>query len=385
MSEPRLDLEHVEVDVEPLGDPRWTRIERGMFAKLERPPATGLAARLGGRRVWIAGGCVLAAAAAAMVIARPSVGARSRDPVRLVTTGSPSRFTIGESSLWIEPSSLVLVSGDDEHGVDVVLDRGTVTCEVAPRRGRPPFVVDAGEVRVQVVGTRFTVTRGPGETSVGVDHGVVDVAVGGVVTVLHDGERWPASSASGSGVAPGGMGGMDRTAAAPGGGEAAPDRSSSAGPAVVGPSITAVSPTGASPGEVSSTGIPTDIPVAAPHAASIARRAVGSSASPGVPPAASAPSTVAPSSAGAPASSPQQVFESAARIERTRPDDAAALYRQLVSGGTAWAGSALFALGRLEADRGRRPEATRLLEEYLARYPRGINGDDARALLQRMQ
>ncbi len=381
MSEPRLDLEHVEVDVEPLGDPRWTRIERGMFAKLERPPATGLAARLGGRRVWIGGACVLAAAAAAVVIGRPSVGARSRDPVRLVTTGSPSRFTIGESSLWIEPSSLVLVSGDDEHGVDVVLDRGTVTCEVAPRRGRPPFVVDAGEVRVQVVGTRFTVTRGSGETSVGVDHGVVEVAVGGVVTVLHDGERWPAPSA-GSRVAPGGI---DRTAATPGGGEAAPDRSSSAGPTVAGPSSTAVSPPGAAPGEASSPGVPADIPAAPPHAASIARRAVGSSAAPGVLPPASAPSGLAPSSAGAPAPSPQQVFESAARIERTRPDDAAALYRQLVSGGTAWAGSALFALGRLEADRGRRPEATHLLEEYLARYPRGINGDDARALLQRLQ
>ena len=180
MSEPRLDLEHVEVDVEPLGDPRWTRIERGMFAKLERPPPPvwpgsgrpasldrgGLRARRGcggDCRRWAAG--------------RRPLARCLRDPVRLVTTSSPSRFTIGESSLWIEPSSLVLVSGDDEHGVDVVLDRGTVTCEVAPRRGRPPFVVDAGEVRVRVVGTRFTVTRGATETSVGVDHGVVEVAV----------------------------------------------------------------------------------------------------------------------------------------------------------------------------------------------------------------
>jgi hypothetical protein len=266
--------------------------------------------------------------------------------------------------------------------VDVVLDRGTVTCEVAPRRGRPPFVVDAGEVRVQVVGTRFTVTRGSGETSVGVDHGVVEVAVGGVVTVLHDGERWPASSGSGGMVAPGGI---DRTAAAAGGGEAAPERSSSTGSAVGGPSITAVSPPGASPGEVSSTGVATDVLVTAPHPASIARRTVGSGASPSVPPSAAATDGLAPSSAIAPAPSPQQVFESAARSERTRPDDAAALYRQLVSGNTAWAGSALFALGRLEADRGRRPEATRLLEEYLARYPRGINADDARALLQRLQ
>ena len=44
-----------------------------------------------------------------------------------------------------------------------------------------------------------------------------------------------------------------------------------------------------------------------------------------------------------------------------------------------------FALGRLEADRGRQGEATRWLEQYLARYPRGINADDARALLRRMQ
>ena len=50
MNEPRLDLEHVEVNVEPLGDPRWTRIERGMFAKLERGPGAGEAGFVAGRR-----------------------------------------------------------------------------------------------------------------------------------------------------------------------------------------------------------------------------------------------------------------------------------------------------------------------------------------------
>jgi FecR protein len=368
VNEPRVDLEHVEVNVEPLGDPRWTRIERGMFARLERGPAAGEAGFVIGRRLWMGGACVLAAAAAAIVVSRPWIGARSRDPVRLVTTGSPSRFTIGDSSLWIEPSSLVLVSGDDEHGVDVVLDRGTVTCEVAPRRGRPAFVVDAGEVRVRVVGTRFTVTRGATDTSVGVDHGVVEVAALGVVTVLHDGERWPAPAAEVSGMPPG-------RAASPD--EASPGSPSPASPQAPPGAASSQAP----PGAASSPAAPADASSLSLHASSARRVAPASPLALATAPPRAAEATRAAASPP----SPQEDFESAARIERTRPDDAAALYRQLASGTTAWASSALFALGRLQADRGRRPEATRLLEEYLARYPRGINADDARTLLQRLQ
>jgi hypothetical protein len=360
VSEPRFDLDHVEVDVEPLGDPRWSRIERGMFTRLEGPADGGEVRRTGNRRGWVGAACVLAAAAAAvLVVVRPSVVLRSRDPVRLVTTSSPSRFTIGESSLWIEPSSLVLVSGDDEHGVDVVLDRGTVTCEVAPRHGRPPFVVDAGEVRVQVVGTRFTVTRGAVETSVGVDHGVVEVAVGGVVTVLRDGERWPAP---------------------PGPAVPAATQASSPVAAPVAPSEPSPVLSPESPAAVDAPAVATTHPLAPGR-----RAAPPGSVPPGSAPSAAPQVTVAESAAPAPAPSPQVQFETAAKIERTRPDDAEALYRQLVSGGTGWSASALFALGRLEADRGRRADAVRLLQEYVARYPRGINVDDARALLNQMR
>ncbi len=370
MSEPRLeDLDHVEVDVEPLVDPRWSRIERGMFAKLDRVTDHAPSVRVSGRRLWIGGAAALAAVAAVtLVLGRSSIGLRSREPVRLVTTSSPSRFTIGESSLWIEPSSLVLVSGDDEHGVDVVLDHGRVTCEVAPRHGRPPFVVDAGEVRVQVVGTRFTVTRSA-ETSVNVDHGVVEVAVGGRVTVLRDGERWPA----GSSPAPSADPSMGATQATPAAAPADP--------------VESPSPTDGPP-----------LPTQSPRRAALPGTSAGmgsrsASPSPGASPSApanspsgAAPPAVAGTGASAPAPpSAQQIFESAARIERARPDDAVALYRGLASGGTAWAGSALFALGRLEADRGHRAEAMRLLDEYVARYPRGLNVDDARALMQHLQ
>jgi hypothetical protein len=96
--------------------------------------------------------------------------------------------------------------------------------------------------------------------------------------------------------------------------------------------------------------------------------------------------TTAPSVAAAPPQpSAQDQYESAARIEKTRPEEAAGLYRQVAAGGTVWAPSALFALGRLEADRGRAASARQILQDYLARYPRGLNADDARALLQRMQ
>ena len=72
-------------------------------------------------------------------------------------------------------------------------------------------------------------------------------------------------------------------------------------------------------------------------------------------------------------------------MERARPEEAAGIYRQLAQGGSPWAPNGLFALGRLEAERGHREDAVHLLNEYLARYPRGPNAADARDLLVRMR
>ncbi|MDB4956564.1 MAG: hypothetical protein JWO36_4133, partial [Myxococcales bacterium] len=60
--------------------------------------------------------------------------------------------------------------------VTLVLARGSVDCEVTPRPGRSPFFVLAGDVTVEVVGTRFTVTRGPASVRVDVTRGKVRVA-----------------------------------------------------------------------------------------------------------------------------------------------------------------------------------------------------------------
>ena len=83
--------------------------------------------------------------------------------------------------------------------------------------------------------------------------------------------------------------------------------------------------------------------------------------------------------------SPREQYEAASKLEAQQPAAAIALYRELVRQGGAWGENALFAAGRLEADRGDHDDARRLLGEYLARYPAGPNANDARQLLDRLR
>jgi hypothetical protein len=345
----------IVVEVEPFGDARWARIERELFAKLdERTVAeTAVGHELPGRRrplAWAAAIAVVAAAAS-FAFVYPARSLQLDDRLRLATTDSTSQFTVGESWLTVAPRSLVMVSGGDEQGIDVVLDRGTVTCEVAPRRGRPPFVLDAGEVRVRVVGTKFTVTREESATSVDVEHGAVEVTARGVVTVLHDGDLATAQDVA---------------------------------PAPLAPPPGASEPLAPSPARS-----PSRVPRRRHVPALTSTTDSGQTEATQMEPTQTEPTPAEPTqtdaapSAGTP--SAQQAFEAAARRERTNPDEAAAGYRQITASRTAWAQIALFALARLESDRGHHAEAIRLFNGYLTRYPHGLNADDARELLRRMR
>lgn len=352
------------VEVEPCSDARWARIERELFAKLDAAPAPvelpvdrlvqDLLARPAPLSRAVTAAATLAAIAAAITLlafVRSFSASRGAEPVTLTTTDSAMQFVLGESELTMAAQSRVVVSGDDEHGVDVALDHGTVTCEVAPRHGRPPFRVDAGDVHVRVIGTGFTVTRDP--ASVAVAHGVVEVTAAGHVTVLHDGERWPASPAGATPAV--GSHGSDAPVAS--GSDAVKAKSARRAHA--------------RKAHLGSTSSATDDTIDDDDPSSLDDPATQAEAAPTAP---------------APTASPAQLaFEAATRNERTHPERAADAYRQLAAGTTPWAPNALFALARLEADRGHRGEAAELLRSYLARYPAGLNAADARVLLQRLQ
>jgi len=340
------------VEVEPLPEARVAKVRQHVLAAVDAEARTRVTVtnEARGRRGRLVAAVTLAAAAAVAGIAgRAFLERQTSADARLVTTESASQFTIGESSLDVAPRSTVLVHGDDAHGVDVVLDRGGVTCEVAPRRGRPAFVVDAGEVRVRVVGTRFTVQREGSTAGVHVDHGAVEVTSRGAVTMLHDGESWPSAPvAAASPTAPPSL------------------------VAPVAPVAEAVAP----------------VPVASSRSL---RKHGGRHAlpAPSEPTPASAPDgtavTTAPVAAAAlPAASPREQFEAAAKLEASQPTRAADLYRSLADGGSGWAPNGLFALARLQVDRGQAVEAKQLLRGYLARYPHGQNAEDARTLLERL-
>jgi hypothetical protein len=245
--------------------------------------------------------------------------------------------SLGGASLDVGPRSELDVSGDDAHGVRVHLDRGRVVCAVAPRRGRPPFVVEAGDVLVRVVGTHFAVSRSDEGVAVDVTSGVVEVEEHGELHRVGAGERWPALPVAAA--------------------QASPESVSPAtSPPVPAPRVAAPPPAPRAPASV----LDTTTSAARPILPSLA-------------PAAPATSPLQ--------RTPQERFESAAGLESTEPAAALAIYEDLAQGDGPWGANALFAAGRLEADRGAHEDARRLLERYLARFPRGANAADARDLL----
>jgi hypothetical protein len=309
--------------IEPLGEQRWARIERELFDRVASARASSDASSTRGRTEdiravrWFATTALVLAGAAAAIgggvawrVLDPSArkAVATVGPSRISTDAAGSHVNVGEAILDVSPQSELAVSGDDARGVTVVLERGRIECEVPPRHGRPPFIVEAGDVIVRVVGTHFSVGRGVSNIQVAVQHGLVQVTDGLQRVDVRAGETWPAPALS--------------------------------APAAV------VSATASTP------------PVAPPSPAEISP-------------------SIAPSS--------REVYESASRLEASRPDLAIATYRELAAKGGPWGMNALYAQGRLEADRGHVSEAMRLLDVYLARYPSGPNANDARQLLERLR
>lgn len=328
MSE-RVDIRPGSLPIEELPDVSWQRIERKLFAQLATaaPPKPAPRRPATMRRTWIyAGGTVAAAAVAAGIVAltvgRGEDAERAepaRSPSRIATADAPSALSVGDVSLEIAPHSALLVDDDRERGVLFVLERGEATFRVAPVGDRPPVVVQAGDVRIEVIGTAFAVSREGDSARVLVYEGVVSLLHEGTRQRLAPGSVWPAAPAP------------------------APAPSTIDEPA---------------PAE--------DLPP--PEPPRPARKPATDRKAAGAP-------------LAAPALSDKDRYQTAQKLEKRDPDRARALYDELVRGGGKWAPMALYAHALLEDRLGDRPAARKLLQTYLTRYPDGLNAADAREML----
>jgi hypothetical protein len=207
----RLDKPRPELPIEPLSELSWQRIERRLFAAGAVPVAEPVSRVRPSRRRLV--GLIGVASAAVVALAllawprdagrparvesiAPTESIAPADPTRMapsrVETGdSRSEVSFGDVALDVAARSALLVDRDRSDGVQIVLERGEVRCRVAPRAGRPPVVVLAGDVRVEVVGTAFAVARDGDSARIHVFEGEVVVLQRGHVARISAGQRWP--------------------------------------------------------------------------------------------------------------------------------------------------------------------------------------------------
>jgi hypothetical protein len=197
--------DHIHVAV-PASDARRDRIERDVFAQLgairtaqRTDEFVALPVRERSWTPWLAtAGVALAAAVAVVVLIKrpPPLIPSTIAPTEIVTrTGDTSQFTYGDAIIIAGSDTKVHASQGKDGTITLDLDRGSVDCDVEPRAGRAPFRVAAGDVLVEVIGTRFTVSRRAAGVRVDVTRGKVKVRDPNGQYLVAAGETWPASLA----------------------------------------------------------------------------------------------------------------------------------------------------------------------------------------------
>lgn len=313
--------------IEDLSDISWQRVERDLFARLDAEQAEVVEER-SPRRIarWVGGGVVFAAAAAALlfVLNRGDDGERAAVS-RLVTEGAPSSMTVNNAKITAAPHTALLVT-ETSAGTRVILERGAVDCSIPPQKARAPFVVIAGEVQVSVTGTQFSVARFGDTAEVTVQRGEVTILANGRRYQVGAGSRWPAKAA----VTP----------------EVKPE-----------PELH----------------LDEDLRDKTERRGKTRDKTERRDKSPERKPDVEAPTA-------------KERFTAAARLERSDPQAALAIYRQLArERAGVWSANALYAQAELELRRGNRDVAARLLESYIRRYPEGPNAAIARSELARLR
>ena len=194
------------IDVEvPTSEARRERVEREVFARLDAmrdiDRSNAIAPLRGRRTAMIAAGFAFVAAAASVIflvsrsITASAPAAQPTTPSLVVTpAGGSSRFTVGDSVIDAGSDTSVEVKHDKDGTTTLTLARGSVDCDVLPRPHRAPFRVIAGDVTVEVVGTRFEVSRIGDVTRVDVARGKVKVHGNGEQRFIEAGQSWSSAT-----------------------------------------------------------------------------------------------------------------------------------------------------------------------------------------------
>ena len=318
--------------LDPPSEQDWRDIERAVFAELDSTPQPlspsepanegAPPGRLASRVRWLAaatGGVAAAAAAAWMLLTWTPHASPDAATTRVTTGAEASQVSLGDVRMDVEPHSRLVALGGEDRGWVVALEDGAAGFAVPPREARPRFVVEAGDVRVEGVGTRFRVDRDAQRVCVEVSRGLVRVTHADATEILSADSSWCSSTRR----------------------------------------------------EPNST----------PAAARIESASASPSAHLDVPPEpAIEPSDTAGDGSGGLSS--RDLFEAASRLEVDDPPRAIRLYRTAARRRGPWSAASLFAEARLELERGRTSRSHRLLRRYLRLYPNGTNAEAARTLLR---
>jgi ferric-dicitrate binding protein FerR (iron transport regulator) len=269
------------------------------------------------RRGVWARGLAVACAAAALVAFVATRDARPERPLHIATAGESQLVHLEEADLELAPHSAAVVGTEKSGALAVTLAHGAAELAVRPTAAHARLTVEAADARIDVLAARFRVVVLAAHAEIFVHGGELIVHGPRGSQTLGAGAVW-----------------------------------TSAEPVIVEALERAVPAPSAEAPEVAS----------APHSSAPLHQPVRRRNHPHE-------------------SGMRELYERAARIEGTHPDEASALYFELSQGRGTWAENALFALGRLELERGQRERGRSTLSHYLQLHPRGRNVEDARRLL----
>jgi len=348
--------------VEPMSDVEWARVERNLWSRIDSGAADRLPEAPKRRWLWLAVPTLAVAVVVAILFgsgvfsshdsSRVISSGDSIEPSRVVAGAAPTSVSFGDAHIDLAARSAIVMSSES-GSPSVLLERGVATFAVAPRANRKPFVVRAGDTVVRVVGTKFTVARSEELITVVVEHGLVDVQFRGATQRVGAGETWTSDAPTKTALAP---------TSPPVPDNVDPPTNPPTGPPV--------------PDKVV---VPTNPPANPPTSLPAPDKVVTPTPDKVVTP----PTTGSLTTAKPPADEASE-FDRLTSLEARDPKSALAGYLALSKGNTKWSAVALYAAGRLSADR-KDPRAATFLDIYLRRFPRGANAADARDLLNRVK